>query len=133
MKLIKRDADYAVRAICYIAKNKGRITSAAELVKELKIPRPFLRKILQILNKKKILGSLKGKGGGFDLAMSPDKIRLTDIIEAFQGPIRLNECLFRRDPCANKKVCPLKKRIDNIERYVLAELRSVTIAVLVKK
>jgi Rrf2 family protein len=130
MKLIKRDADYAVRAICYIANSKEIVVSAAEMVKALKIPRPFLRKILQILNKKGILASSKGKGGGFSLAIVPDKIHLTDIVEAFQGPIRLNECLFKRDLCHNRKTCPLKKKIDGIEKYVLGELRSVTIGEL---
>ena len=55
MKLITRDTDYAIRALCFIARFKKKIVSVSELVKVLKIPRPFLRKILQTLNKKRIL------------------------------------------------------------------------------
>ncbi|MBU2258562.1 MAG: Rrf2 family transcriptional regulator, partial [Candidatus Omnitrophica bacterium] len=65
MKLITRDTDYALRALCFIAKNKDKVTPAPELVAKLKIPRPFLRKILQSLDKNGLLKSYKGKGGGF--------------------------------------------------------------------
>ena len=66
MKLITRDTDYAVRALCFIGQRQKRLISASELVANLKIPRPFLRKILQTLNREGILNSYKGKGGGFE-------------------------------------------------------------------
>ena len=115
MKLITRDTDYAIRAICFIAKRKKELISASELVRCLKIPRPFLRKILQILNKKRILKSVKGKGGGFHLLFPPNKIFLLDLIRIFQGPLKLNECIFKNNVCPNIKTCRLKKRIDNIQ------------------
>ena len=131
MKLITRDTDYALRAICFLGKHKGRIIAVSKLVKELKIPRPFLRKNLQALNKKGILESTKGKGGGFSLARSPKKIFLLDVIEAFQGPFRLNECFFKKSVCPHTKRCKLKKKIDAIERFVLKELGTVTIDFLI--
>ena len=70
MKLINRDTDYAVRALSYILRRKDKIVTAAELVRELDMPRPFLRKILQSLNKNGFLKSQRGKGGGFILAPS---------------------------------------------------------------
>ena len=63
MKLITRDTDYALRAICYIAKQE-KIVSVNELVKVLGVPRPFMRKILQRLSQEKILVSYKGEGRG---------------------------------------------------------------------
>ncbi|MBN1522016.1 MAG: Rrf2 family transcriptional regulator [Candidatus Aureabacteria bacterium] len=128
MKLITRDTDYAVRALGFIAKNKGDVTSVRDMVDALKIPRPFLRKILQILQKKGVLESFKGKGGGFQLAIPADQIYLTDIMEAFQGPLKMTECLFRKKLCPHVKSCPLKSKIDNIQRYVARELRSVTLS-----
>lgn len=62
MKLITRDTDYALRAVCFIARDKERVTSASELVKNLSIPQPFLRKLLQILSRGRILRSHKGQG-----------------------------------------------------------------------
>ncbi len=130
MKLITRDTDYALRALCFIARHRKEIVSVRELVKKLKIPKPFLRKILQILNKKRILKSYKGKGGGFLLAVPASKIFLVDLIEIFQGPLRLNECFFKRIACPNTKTCALRKKINNIERYVIRELRYITLASL---
>ena len=130
MKLITRDTDYAVRALSFIARREKEIVSAARLVKELKIPRPFLRKILQVLNRRDILESHKGKGGGFLLAVPADKVFLTDLIEIFQGPLCLNECSFKKLPCPNMKTCVLRKKINNIESRVLRELSSITIASL---
>jgi Rrf2 family protein len=132
MKLISRNTDYAVRAICYIARQKERMISAEELAKVLEIPRPFLRKILQILNKRAILVSHRGNLGGFMLARSADKILLLDIIEAFQGAFRLNECTFKKEICPNRKSCFLKKKIDSIEEYVFSQLRTVTIGSILR-
>ncbi len=130
MKLITRDTDYAVRALCYMAGTKRQMISVRRLVKELKVPRPFLRKILQILSKKGVLRSSKGRGGGFMLAVVPSKIFLVDLIEIFQGPLKLNECIFKKRVCPNRTTCRLEKKIGAIERYVISELKSVTIASL---
>ena len=127
MKLVTRDTDYAVRALCYMADKKRELVSVAELVKELKIPRPFLRKILQALNRKGILESHKGIGGGFRLARQAASIYLLELIEALQGPFKLNECFFKKEICPNKRSCRLKRKIDSIEDHVHSELRTITI------
>ena len=127
MKLISRNTDYAVRAVCYIARQREEVVSVTDLVRALNIPRPFLRKILQALNRRFILISHRGKGGGFQLARGADRIFLLDLIEAFQGPFRLNECTFKKEICPDRKKCFLKKKIDSIERHVYLELKPITI------
>lgn len=126
MKLIARNTDYTIRALCLIAKRRKKIVSVVELVDELEIPKPFLRKILQVLNKKGVLRSYKGRGGGFQLAKAPNQILLTDLIEIFQGPLKLNECFFKKMSCPNKRTCNLKARIDKIEKNVIDELKSIS-------
>ena len=133
MKLITRDTDYAIRALAFIAKQKQEIIPVSQLVKCLKIPRPFLRKILQILNKQGLLSSHKGQGGGFRLLISPHRIFLLDLMEIFQGPVKLNECIFKKRVCPNIKTCKLKKKIDSIQRYVIAELKDIRLASLLEK
>jgi len=133
MKLITRDTDYAIRALCFIAKNKNNIVSVSRLVNELKIPRPFLRKILQALNKKGMLKSSRGLGGGFMLRLAADKIFLIDLIEVFQGPLKLNECIFKKKICPNKNTCNLKKKLDFIEKQVVSDLKFITIGSLLNK
>ncbi|MGE5197425.1 MAG: RrF2 family transcriptional regulator [Deltaproteobacteria bacterium] len=130
MKLITRDTDYALRALIYIQGNKNNVTSVTELVRELKIPKPFLRKLLQRLDKSDILRSHKGKGGGFTLVRQARRISLFDLIEIFQGSLRLNECLFKKKPCPRVGTCGLNKAIGAIEKGVFSKLKSISVASL---
>ena len=127
MKLITRDTDYAVRAVCFIANHEGEPVSVEDLVKSLKIPRAFLRKLLQVLSNSRILKSFKGKNGGFVLNKTADKIYLKNIMNIFQGPLKINECIFKKRICPNIKTCPLRKRLNKIERYAVSEIDKITI------
>ncbi len=109
------------------AGEKGKNFSVSEIAGELKIPQPFLRKILQTLNKKNLLRSCKGAGGGFRLSRLPDKIFLVELIEIFQGKMKIIECFLRKKICPNKRDCRLKKKLEEIEKYVVSELSSITI------
>ncbi len=71
--------------------------------------------------------------GGFALAVSPGKITLTDVMKIFQGPIRLNECKFRKSDCPYISDCFLKKKIDEIEKEVIVKLKAITIESIIKK
>lgn len=128
MKLLTRETDYALRALAFMVANKDEVVAVSRLVWELKIPRPFLRKNLQVLEKKGLLRSNKGRGGGFSLAVSPKDISVLDLIEVFQGKFRLNECFLKRKICPNTKKCVLKKKIDRIERQVSRELSRIKIS-----
>ena len=129
---MSRNADYAVRALCYIANEKKRIVSVTELVNALSIPRPFLRKILQTLNRKGILKSHKGIGGGFRLAKGSSGINLVEVIEAFQEPLKADKCFFKKEICPNRASCPLKSKINAIEDKVYKELKSISIESIMK-
>ncbi|MDH7512019.1 MAG: Rrf2 family transcriptional regulator [Clostridiales bacterium] len=133
MKLINKDTDYAVKALLHIARNGGRRMSVAELAGELDIPYPFLRKTFQGLSRRGILTSSKGKGGGFELVLPPEKIYLTDLINIFHGPVELADCVFKDTICPDIKTCPLRKRILKLQKIFLAELRSITIASLLEE
>jgi Rrf2 family protein len=113
-----------------MAKHKGKRISANELVKNLKVPRPFIRKILQVLDKKGLLKSYKGKGGGFLLNARPQEIFLLDLIKVFQGRFSLNECFLKKHACPHTKDCRLRKKIDKIQAYVIKELKKINIAYL---
>jgi len=132
VKLITRNTDYAVRALCCIAEKKEEVISTDRFVKSLEMPRPFLRKILQTLTKEGLLNSSKGKDGGFSLAVSPEKITLIEVMKIFQGSIRLSEHKFKKSDCPHIKDCLLKKKIDEIEKEVIAKLKAITISSILK-
>ena len=131
MQLITRDTDYAIRALCYMAAKKEKII-ADELVKELKIPKAFLRKILQLLNKSNVLISNKGLKGGFILALPPEKILLIDIIKIFQGDLELCQCLFKKKVCPNKRACFLREQVIDIQNYAIKKLGLVSIVDVIR-
>jgi len=128
MKLITRDADYAIRAVCFLAKNEGKRITALELNKCLKLPKPFLRKILQRLNKEKIVSSHKGQGGGFSLRAAVNKLSLLDVLIVFQGSICLNDHTFMRKVCPHILKCKIKEKTDELEKVLISGLKSITIA-----
>ena len=132
MKLITRETDYAARALIHMAEYKRKVVSVTELVNSLKIPRPFLRKILQVLNSKGLLHSYKGKGGGFILAKPANKIFLVDLIRIFQGPIKLNECMMKKRICSNRDSCILRSKIGEVENQVISRVKNITIASLLR-
>lgn len=133
MKLITRDTDYAVRALRYIAVYGQEAISAKDMVKALKIPRPFLRKIMQILNKKGVVRSYRGRAGGFTLSVPAERIFLLDVLKIFQGPFKLNECMFKKNICPDRGCCILKQKINDIEKRVFNDLHKISIASLIKK
>lgn len=133
MKLINRNTDYAVRALCFMARNRrGEIFSVEELAKRLKAPHPFMRRVLQILDQKGILESYKGRDGGFKLKKNPHDIFLWDLIKIFQGKLKLEKCLLRNGICPDIRNCFLRKRLLKIEKNIIAELKSFTIHSLLK-
>ena len=132
MKLITRNTDYAVRSLCYIAKQKQEVIPGDRFIKSLEMPRPFLRKILQTLTKARLLNSSKGKDGGFSLAVDPEKITLFEVMKIFQGSVRLTEHQFKKSDCPHINDCLLKKKLDEIEKEVIVKLKAITISSILK-
>jgi len=133
MRLITRDTDYAIMALCCMATQKKGFLRVKELESRLGIPRPFLRKILQRLSKKCLVKSFKGKAGGFLLNKPLDKIYVLEVMKIFQGPLEINKCLFKNKTCPRVKTCLLKKKIERIEDFVRLELGRLRLSSLLKK
>ena len=131
MKLLKKETDYAIRALTFIAQKTPSIATADGIYKQIGVSKPFLRKILQILNKSNVLISQKGKGGGFVLAKKPEKIFLIDIMKIFQGELDLNNCIFDKKLCQNHKTCVLRNKIGHIEKTLSAEIEKIKLTDLI--
>jgi len=91
---ITRQADYAIRAVRYLAKQGPTQRSATSTVaQEMKIPPSFLAKIISQLSIAGLLHTSRGARGGVTLARDAKEISLLDVVEAIDGPILLNECV----------------------------------------
>lgn len=125
MKLITRDTDYAIRVLKFLYKSEGNFSNSKIIRDNLRIPNYFLRKIIGQLSKAKLINSKKGKNGGIELAEKDNEIKLYDIYKVFQGKFKLNECIFKQKPCPEQKKCKLKSKLDEIEKYVLFQLKKI--------
>ncbi len=131
MKLINREVDYAARALVFMARANKPTVPVAQMQETVGAAGPFLRKIMQKLHRAGVLQAVKGKGGGFALARAPENIRLSDLISALQGPLRLNDCVVRRKLCRDHEACALRRRMEGIEARLLAEIATVTVKDLI--
>jgi len=106
---ISRKADYAIRALIYVAAVNGQRTcSINEIAENEKIPREYLAKILKELTQKGYLISYKGVHGGYRLGKPREKITFLNILEATQGPFVLSSCnddAHDESGCKGKDCC----------------------------
>jgi Rrf2 family protein len=105
---ISRRTDYGVRVILDLATNEenGR-ASTHEIAERQNIPSPFLAKIVSQLSLAGLVTTYRGAGGGVTLARPAADISLLQVIEALEGPVRLNRCLIEPDACPQNGHCPV--------------------------
>ena len=111
---ITRQADYAVRAMVYLAQlgtdpqGLNKRAATGQIAQEKSIPPSFLAKIVSQLSVAGLLQTSRGARGGVSLAKQPVEISLLDVIEAIDGPILLNDCVGESLTCTFDETCPLK-------------------------
>lgn len=87
--------------------------------------------IAKVVNQLARLGyvrSVRGIGGGIELAKKPNDIRLGKIVEALEGNMHLLDCVATDDVCAIQSFCSLKDVFAEAERVQLEYLNTVTLA-----
>ena len=102
--MLSKKSQYAFRALTLLTeKYKEGPVLISEIAKKKKIPLKFLENILLELKKADILGSKKGKGGGYFLKKDPDKVKMATIIRLVNGPIAMLPCvsLYFYERCKN--------------------------------
>jgi Rrf2 family protein len=114
----------------HIARNGEGYLSSREISRKENIPLPYLRRILNRLREEEIITTKEGVGGGAKINRDPEEIRVSNLIEIFQGKLTLLDCVFRKNICINVKTCPLRRRIKKIENVVIKELEDLTIKAL---
>jgi Rrf2 family protein len=105
---ITRQADYAVRAVLYLARlgESGRAPTS-RIAQEMHIPPSFLAKIVSQLSVAGVVSTSRGARGGVSLARAPLEVSLLEVIEAIDGPITLNECVPDASECIFGSECPV--------------------------
>lgn len=99
--MLSATCKYGIRAVIFIALKPEQNTNTGlkEIAEKLKIPQPYLAKILQVLARKRILHSTKGPHGGFYLLIPASRLTLMDIIDAIDGRNFFDNCFVTGERC----------------------------------
>jgi Rrf2 family protein len=126
---ITRQADYAVRAMLYLAQlEPDKRASTGQIAREKSIPPSFLAKIVSQLSVAGLLQTSRGARGGVSLAKPAETISLLDVIEAIDGPILLNDCVGDVITCDFDDNCPLKPVWCDAQKMLLDHLSKANFA-----
>jgi Rrf2 family protein len=130
---ITRQADYAIRAVRYLARQgSSQRVATSTVAREMKIPPSFLAKIISQLSIAGLLHTSRGARGGVSLAHEPKEISVLDVVEAIDGPILLNECVGDPTGCTFIEECPMHPIWVDVQQQLVERLRNTNFASLKK-
>jgi Rrf2 family protein len=135
--MLSKKAQYAFRALTTLAKNEGNgHLPISSIVKEYPISTKFLETILLELKIGGILGSKRGKKGGYFLMTKPENINLAQVIRILDGPIAPLKCVslnfYEKCEDCNDISCGLKKLMAEVRDANLRILENRTLRDLIK-
>lgn len=127
---LSRLTDYAVVILAEMAKEKGALVSAASLSERTNLPEPTVAKVLKLLTKANLVVSTRGVNGGYVLEREKQDVKVTDIIEAMEGPIALTACCVTEghESCEREDRCALNGRWNPVNKVMKTALSNVTLA-----
>jgi Rrf2 family protein len=131
---LTRAADYAVRVMIHLAGLPlAARASRAELAQAADCPEQFLSKVLQNLTRAGLVASHRGNTGGFELPVMHASASILEIVEAIEGPIRLNLCLVSDHSCTRQSWCPAHAVWAKAQDAMIEVLRNTSIAELARQ
>ena len=139
--IFSKKCELALQAVLFLSvRERGKVFKAGEISDELKVPKEFVSKMLQVLTSSGIVGSRKGKAGGFYLAKEPSGIKLIDIVMAIDGDEVFSNCVLGFPGCSSESPCPVHEKwgklrddaFNMLAKETLEELKEKTINKLSK-
>ncbi|MHB8407809.1 MAG: RrF2 family transcriptional regulator [Acidiferrobacterales bacterium] len=114
---------------------EGSIVPFREIARAMDIPQDFLAKILKTLVNGSLVQSVRGAHGGYRLARPACEVSFLDVIEAVEGPVRLNVCLSEtgKGSCAVSPSCTMYSIWKQGQERMLEVYRGVRLDTLAMK
>ncbi len=129
---ITQEADYAIR-ICLVLDKLGEKTGAATIAEIACITPKIALKVLRKLNTAEIVRSYKGVQGGYELVRDGRELKIIELVELIDGPIRISKCLecdhdCSRNPC--KTNCKMHIAFAAVNKNLIEGLSRITVRML---
>jgi Rrf2 family nitric oxide-sensitive transcriptional repressor len=118
--------DFALRTLICLAAISGRAT-ISQVAGLFDISSHHVAKVVNQLARLGYLRSIRGIGGGIELARRPEDIRLGQVIVEMEGNMHLLPCVATTDVCAIESFCKLKGALAEAERVQLDYLNGKTL------
>jgi Rrf2 family protein len=123
MLRLSTKGQYGVRAMYEIARgySSGPVT-IKRISERQNVSVSYLEQILNKLRKAGIIQSVRGPGGGYILARSPEEVSIGAILKELEGPVAITSCLDPSEGCIRVDNCVThllwKALGENIERFL---------------
>ena len=127
-KVLSQKIRYAIRAMQHLADCYGQgPVQLAEIADKQNIPANFLTVILSELSRTGLVSSMRGKDGGYWLAVAPVDISYGDLVRMMRGSLALVPCASRY---AHEKCKNCLEEGDCRTRALMLQVRDKTAQVL---
>ena len=132
--MLSKKTKYGLKALTFIARSGDDVpVQVSAIAKSEQIPQKFLESILLTLRKAGILGSKKGKHGGYYLRNEPSEIKMTDVMRVLEGPIAMVPCVSlnyyeKCDDCPDEHKCSVHRLMIEVRDNTLKVFRNTTLA-----
>lgn len=126
--------DYSLRVLIYLAaKPKDERSNISEIAEAYDISRNHLSKVIHELGKCGFILTIRGRGGGIQLAVPPEEINIGKVVRQIEEDFQLVEC-FADGPstCVISPVCGLKHVLNRALNAYLSVLDEYTLADIVQ-
>jgi Rrf2 family nitric oxide-sensitive transcriptional repressor len=124
--------DYGLRVLMYLAGEKERCT-IADICDFFGISKDHVAKVVQTLARQGFIRSIRGAGGGLELARAPEDITVGEVVQGLEGSMHLLECVAAgQQVCVIQPGCRLRKVLAEAERLQLEYLNSVRLSDVVR-
>jgi Rrf2 family transcriptional regulator, iron-sulfur cluster assembly transcription factor len=124
---------FAVTAMIDLALHAGRgPVTLAGISDRQKISLSYLEQLFGKLRRRKLVVSVRGPGGGYNLARTPTQVTVADIISAVEEPLDSTQC-GGRENCHDNQRCMTHDLWEELNTTVYGFLSGVTLAQLVER
>lgn len=122
-------SDYSLRILLYLSVHRGRRVALREISSAYGISQHHLVKVVQRLIEEGLVESVRGRGGGLNLAREPHEINVGAVVRMTEPHLNLVECFeSKTNTCPIDAACGLKQVLVRAQDAFFSELEKHSLA-----
>jgi len=131
--LLSTKSRYGLRLMAGLGRRYGTgLLGVEELSTSEGISGNYIHLLLGTLRGCGLVRSLRGREGGYELARSPEKITLLEIVTALEGRHVLVECIKQPDICDRSAACCTRHVWSKVASAIEEVLENITLQQLIE-